>query len=110
MAAAAFSGGSYLSLPPQRGRLKAGCRQNCPPHKLCEPGCTLGHSVLFIRNFLDDVLAVRGKVKTETVVKVFLFDSSIKSTIYEKWAETTLSAFGLPPRTARLHWIGSRTI
>jgi hypothetical protein len=35
--------------------LKAGCRQNCPPHKLCEPGCTLGHSVLFIRNFLDDV-------------------------------------------------------
>jgi hypothetical protein len=57
MAAAAFSGGSYLSLPPERGRLKAGCGQNCPPHKLCEPGCTFGHSILYIRNFLDDVLA-----------------------------------------------------
>jgi hypothetical protein len=28
--------------------LKAGCGQNCPPHKpyqfFCEPGCTLGYS------------------------------------------------------------------
>jgi hypothetical protein len=33
MAAAAFSGGSYLHVAYERGRLKAGCGQNCPPHK-----------------------------------------------------------------------------
>src|SRR6202051_1262831 len=44
----------------QKGRLKAGRGQNCPPHKpyqlLCEPRSTSGHSVYSIGNYLDDVL------------------------------------------------------